>query len=125
MRNPAFCICENKDADQQRSNGAADQRLCFAIRVVQCLYYLYQKFQASSHILWLYSPVCVGPGRKPRRQVFSQRGSNIPMISFAIKRTSVINFNGECSVKVTTIVVMVVYFEILSFKFFLQQPHLL
>ena len=26
---PAFCICENKDADQLRSNCAADQRLCF------------------------------------------------------------------------------------------------
>ena len=25
--------------------------------------------------MWLYSPVCVGPGPKPRRPVFSQRGS--------------------------------------------------
>ena len=29
MRKPAFCIFENKDADQLRSNCAADQRLCF------------------------------------------------------------------------------------------------
>ena len=29
MRKPAFCICENKDADQLRDNRAADQRLCF------------------------------------------------------------------------------------------------
>ena len=29
MRKPAFCICKNKDADQLRSNCAADQRLCF------------------------------------------------------------------------------------------------
>ena len=29
MRNPGFCICENKDADQLRSNCAADQHLCF------------------------------------------------------------------------------------------------
>ena len=29
MRKPAFCICENKDADQLRSNREADQRLCF------------------------------------------------------------------------------------------------
>ena len=29
MRKPAFCICENKDADQLRSNCAADHRLCF------------------------------------------------------------------------------------------------
>ena len=24
--------------------------------------------------MWLYSPVCVGPGRESRRPVFSQRG---------------------------------------------------
>ena len=29
MRKPAFCIRENKDADQLRSNCATDQRLCF------------------------------------------------------------------------------------------------
>ena len=47
----------------------------FATRIVQSLYCLNTKFQASSHLLWLYSPVCVKPGRKPRRPVFSQRGS--------------------------------------------------
>ena len=78
MRKPAFCICENKDADQLRSNCAADQRLCF--RYTDCTiptHYLNPKFQASSHLLWLYSPVCVGTDRKPRRPVFSQRGFNI------------------------------------------------
>ena len=29
VRKPDFCICENKDADQLRSNREADQRLCF------------------------------------------------------------------------------------------------
>ena len=29
LRKPAFCICENKDADQFRGNREADQRLCF------------------------------------------------------------------------------------------------
>ena len=29
MRNPFFCICENKDADQLRGNCEADQSLCF------------------------------------------------------------------------------------------------
>ena len=29
VRKPAFCICENKGADQLRSNREADQRLCF------------------------------------------------------------------------------------------------
>ena len=48
----------------------------FAIRIVQSLYYLYTKFQASSHLVYLHSLVCVGPGRKPRRRVFSRRGSS-------------------------------------------------
>ena len=47
----------------------------FATRIVQSLYFLNTKFQASSHLVWLYSLVCVGPGRKPRRLVFWQRGS--------------------------------------------------
>ena len=29
MRKLAFCICENKDADQLPGNREADQRLCF------------------------------------------------------------------------------------------------
>ena len=29
MRKPAFCICENKDADQLRGDREADQRLYF------------------------------------------------------------------------------------------------
>ena len=29
MRKLAFCICENKDADQLRGHREADQRLCF------------------------------------------------------------------------------------------------
>ena len=29
MRKPAFCIFENKDADQLRGDREADQRLCF------------------------------------------------------------------------------------------------
>ena len=47
----------------------------FATQSVQSLYFLYRKFQASCHLLWLFSLVCVRPGRKPRRPVFSQRGS--------------------------------------------------
>ena len=38
-RKPAFCICENKDADQLRGNRKADQRLCFRY-IVQSLYFL-------------------------------------------------------------------------------------
>ena len=67
MRKPAFCICENKDADQLRGNREADQCLCF--RFSDSAIPLVPKYEilASSHLLWLYSPVCVGPGRRPRR----------------------------------------------------------
>ena len=37
----------------------------FATQIVQTLYFLITKFQASSHLLELYSLVCVEPGRKP------------------------------------------------------------
>ena len=42
----------------------------FATWIIQSLSFLNPKFQVSCHLLWLYSPVCVGPGRKPRRPVF-------------------------------------------------------
>ena len=42
----------------------------FATRIVQSLYYPNPKFQASSHLQRLYSPVCVGPGRKPPKTGF-------------------------------------------------------
>ena len=29
IRKPAFCICENKDADKPRGDRDVDQRLCF------------------------------------------------------------------------------------------------
>ena len=76
MRKPAFCIlCESKDAVQLRGNPEADRRLCFRYIDSTILLLLNTKFQAPNHPMWLYSPVCVGPGRKPRRLVFSQRDS--------------------------------------------------
>ena len=70
--------CENKDADQLRAVTAKlISAFVFATLIAQSLYFLNTKFQTSSHLLWMYSPVCVGPGRKPRRPIFSQRGSNI------------------------------------------------
>ena len=58
---PTICIGENKDADQLRGNRV----FVFATQIVQFLFYLNPKFQASSSFLCLYSPVCVGPVRKP------------------------------------------------------------
>ena len=43
MRKPAFCIMR-----KQRGR-SADQRLCFHYRIVQSLFSLNPKFQASSH----------------------------------------------------------------------------
>ena len=67
MGKPTICIGENKDADQLRGNREADliSAFVFAIRIVQFLFYLNPKFQASSSFPRLYRPVCVGPGRKP------------------------------------------------------------
>ena len=60
MRKLDFCLSENKGADQLCSNCTADQRLCFRYTDN-----IYPKFQASSIIVLLYGPVCVGPGQKP------------------------------------------------------------
>ena len=67
MRKPTICICENKDADQLCGNREADQHLHF--RYIDSTISLLSKseIQASSHLLWLYSLVCVRPGRKPER----------------------------------------------------------
>ena len=46
MRKPAFCICENKDADQLRGNREADQRLCF--RYTDSAIHLLSKSEISS-----------------------------------------------------------------------------
>ena len=46
MRKMAFCICENKDADQLRGNRKADQRLCFHYMDITII--LLRKYQISS-----------------------------------------------------------------------------
>ena len=81
MRRPAFCICENKDADQLCGNPEANQHLCFCYIDSTTPLFLNPKFQASSHLLWLCSPVCVGPGPKPQGPVFSQRGSYVNVLA--------------------------------------------
>ena len=46
MRNPDFCICESKDADQLRGNREADQRLCF--RCIDSTIPLFPNYEISS-----------------------------------------------------------------------------
>ena len=64
MGKPTICTGENKGADQLRSNCEADQRLCFRY-TDNYLFFLNPKFPDSNHLLGLYSPVCVRPGRNP------------------------------------------------------------
>ena len=46
VRKPAFCICENKDADQLRGNCEADQGLCF--RYIDSTIPLVPKYKISN-----------------------------------------------------------------------------
>ena len=78
VRKPAFCICENKDADQLRGNREADQRLCF--RYTGSTTPLLPKYEISS---LQPSFVAVQTGLcqtwSERRPVFSERGSYYPI----------------------------------------------
>ena len=73
VRKPAFWKCKT---------AKLISAFVFATLIVPSFHCLNPKFQASSHLHLLYSPVCVGPGRKPRRPVFLQQGSNITVINF-------------------------------------------
>ena len=57
LRKPAFCICENKGADQLHSNCPADHGLCF--RYIDTTIPLLPKSENSN--------LNVGPGHKPLR----------------------------------------------------------
>ena len=75
MRKPFFAYAKTKTQISFGVTAKLISAFVFATRIVQSLYFLNPKLQASSHLLWLYSPVCVGPYQKPRGPVFSQRGS--------------------------------------------------
>ena len=64
VRKPDFCISVT---------AKLISAFVFATRILQSLCILNPK--VSIHFLWMPSPVCVGPGRKPRRPVFWRRGS--------------------------------------------------
>ena len=75
-RKPFFCIYVKTEA--QISCAVIAQLISafvFTTQIVQSLF-LNPEFQASSSLLWLYSPVCIGPGRKTQRKVFLHHGSN-------------------------------------------------
>ena len=64
MRKPAFCICENKDADQLHSNYcAAVQRLLYTDSTIPLL-------PIYENLLWLYSLICVGLVGNPKGRFY-------------------------------------------------------
>ena len=67
MRKLIFCICKYKGTDQLHSNRV----VVFASNIVECLYFLDLKFQASNNLLWQCSPVCVADLVGNHSQVFS------------------------------------------------------
>ena len=81
MRKLCFAYAKTKTQISFAVTAKLISAFVFASWKVQYLYFLNTKFQ-----LWLYSPVCVRPGRKPRRPVFSQRGSNEKLQTFLIKQ---------------------------------------
>ena len=70
-----FRLCENKGADQLCSNCTADQCLCFRYTDSTMPTLLISKI-LKFYLLWMYRSDCVGPGRKPRRPVFSHCSTN-------------------------------------------------
>ena len=75
VRKRDFCLCENKGADQLRSNCEADQRLCFRYSDSTIPLLLIAKISSLWPASVTVQAVCVGPERKPQRPVFSCRGS--------------------------------------------------
>ena len=76
MRKPFFAYAKTKTQINFAVTAILISAFVFATQIVESLFFLYPKLQASSHLLWLYSLTCVGPGQNPRNPVFSERGSN-------------------------------------------------
>ena len=61
MRKTNILHMQNKDADQLCSTAKLINAFVFATQIGQFHYFLNLKFPVSSHLLFLYSSVCVGP----------------------------------------------------------------
>ena len=64
MRKPTLCV-KTKTQISFVATANPISALFFATRIVHFLFFLNPKSQASSHLLWLYSLICVGPVQKP------------------------------------------------------------
>ena len=65
MGKPTICVSKTKVQISFAGTAKLISAFVFATRIVQFLFYLNPKFQASSLLLKLYKPVCVRPVRKP------------------------------------------------------------
>ena len=65
MGKPTICIGKTKAQISFAVTAKLISAFVFSTRIVQFLFYLNPKFQASSSFLCLYRSVCVGPVRKP------------------------------------------------------------
>ena len=85
MRKLAFCICENKDADQLRGIREADQRLCFRYTDTCSTISLLPKYEISS---LQPSSVAVQPG-------LCRSWSETPKTGFLTTRLIYRNFSWQ------------------------------
>ena len=77
MRKLAFAYAKTKTQISCAVTAQLISAFVFAIRIVQSLFYLNPKFQASNHLLWLYSLECVGPVGNPEDRFSHDEGHKI------------------------------------------------
>ena len=75
MRKLDFRLCKKQAQNSCAINALLIWAFVIATGIVNVLLYLYPKFQDSSFLLSLHRPLCVRPGWKLRRPVFSCHGS--------------------------------------------------
>ena len=81
MRKTAFCICENKDADQLRGNREADQRLCFRYTdstIPPLLKYEISSFKLSS--VTVQPGLCMTWSETPKTGFLTMRLIYVPLL---------------------------------------------
>ena len=79
MRKPVFAYAKTKTQISFAVTAKLISVFVFATRIVQFLYFLNPKFQASSHLVWLYSLVCVGLVGNPEDR-FSHNEAQLCML---------------------------------------------
>ena len=79
------------------------QRRRSAVQLIRALFFLNPKVPASSHLLWQFSPVCVGPGLITQRTVFSCCGSFVKSVN--LSSNSVYRVSGKISAVLSVIFV--------------------